>query len=257
MDVRRMIPCLIHQTWNSRQLPVNLDTWCASWRRLNPGAEYRFYDDGDCRSFVGQEFPSLLGLYDSLAWGIERSDLFRLLVVYRYGGLYADVDMECLRSFTQFFLMDGALFCVEARLTRSQQARLRYAYPYQIANCIFAAVPGHPLLGDWIAEIERRTGRSSSRSLAEVEERTGPRLLTRLLFQSSRRDVQILEQIYWMAPTLYPNLVPFNRYMFARHHFLGSWKDRKVPSLRRRWRERSLWPSPWPGSTFHPFAGPE
>jgi len=30
-------------------------------------------------------------------WPIERADLFRYLVLYEYGGVYADVDVEVTR----------------------------------------------------------------------------------------------------------------------------------------------------------------
>jgi hypothetical protein len=91
----------------------------------------------------------------------------------------------------------------------------------------------------------------------DVEDSTGPRLLTRLFYslpESERRKIKILAQIYWLAPTIYPNLWPVNIKMFARHHFLGTWKNqRRRPGWQRRWRERSLWPNPW-AARYHEFA---
>jgi mannosyltransferase OCH1-like enzyme len=237
-----MIPKIIHQTWKTNNLPPALKAYCHSWQRFNPGADYRFYDDTACRAFVRKEFPRFLPAYEAFPFAIQRADLFRALVVYRFGGLYADVDMECLRPLERFFQMKGALFCIETRLTPTRQRELGYRHPYQIANCIFAAEAGHPFLGDVIEKIAGLAGTKPISALAQVEDVTGPRLLTRLYFEHAGERPHILEQVFWMPPTLFPPIFPLNKNMLARHHFLGSWKERPIRrlSFRRRWAERSL-----------------
>jgi mannosyltransferase OCH1-like enzyme len=250
-----MIPAIIHQTWKTNQLPPALKAYCRSWRRFNPEADYRFYDDAGCRSFVQKEFPGFLTAYEAFHFAIQRADLFRALAVYRFGGLYADVDMECLRPMERFFQMNGALFCIETRLTSARQGELGYRHPYQIANCIFAAEAEHPFLWDVIEKIARLAGTKPISDPAQVEDATGPRLLTRLFFDCTGEQPHILEQVFWMPPTLFPAVFPLNKNMFARHHFLGSWKGRasRRLSFRRRWLERSLMPNPLPAGVFHTF----
>jgi mannosyltransferase OCH1-like enzyme len=250
-----MIPRIIHQTWRTNELPHPLRDYCRSWRRSNPEADYRFYDDSACRAFVQSEFPEFSGTYEALPFPIQRADFFRYLAVFRYGGLYADADMECLLPLDQFFQMEGALFCIETRLTRTRQRELGYLYPYQIANCIFAAEAGHPFLWELIETAAGIAAKGLINSPAQVEDATGPRLVTRRLFDFHKEQPHILEQIYWMPPTLYPRIFPLDQYMFTRHHFLGSWKTPPVERLgsRRLWIERSLMPNPFPASMFHHF----
>jgi mannosyltransferase OCH1-like enzyme len=246
------IPAILHQTWKSAQLPGDLERYRASWKALNPALDHRFYDDAACLQFVCAEFPQYVGLYRSLPFAIQRADLFRYLAVYRHGGIYADVDMECLRPIARFLACPGALFSVEAQLTARRQRELGYARPYQIANCMFAAPPRHPFLR---AIIERAAALCAQpiSSPAEVEDTTGPRMLTRLFYETQPANVFVLHQIFWLPSNHYPGVFPLNRNIYARHHFRGSWKDEalSLKSLRRRWIERDILPNPFPRGLFH------
>lgn len=252
------IPGIVHQTWRSTALPPQIARCCASWKRLNPQIEYRFYDDKACSDFVRSEFPAYANLYEAMPHAVERADFFRYLVVYRFGGLYADVDVECVRPLDRFFSLSGAVFSIEANVTRNRQCRLRYAHPYQIANCMFAAPPRHPFLLSVIQRIAQMAP-SSPHALAEVEDLTGPRMLTRLFYELRPADVGILHQVYWLPSLSYPDVFPLNKNVHARHHFWGSWKDATLASktLRQRWRDRDLPPNPFPSTLLRNLFGPE
>jgi inositol phosphorylceramide mannosyltransferase catalytic subunit len=248
---------MIHQTWKTSVLPVNLTKFQISWRKYNPGIEYHYYDDDDCLTVVRDEFPQYLDAYLSFPQAIQRADLFRYLIVYRYGGLYVDIDMECLRPFDRFFQLTGMMLSVETGVTGTRQTELGYRRPWQIANCIFAAEPGH-----WFMEqVIQETVRMSSTQVVsdiDVENTTGPRMLTRLFYSlppEERARISVLKPIFWMAPTCYPNWWPMNNNVYARHHFLGTWKRglRRSTSPRRRYIERSLLPYPWPRNPWHDF----
>ena len=239
-----MIPSILHQTWKTSPPPRE---YMATWQHFNPGLECRFYDDQDCHNFVVDEFPHLVELYDSFPLAIERVDLFRYLVVYRCGGWYADLDMECLRSMRELLQVRGAVFCIEAHLTPERQKELSYRHPYQIANCIFAAEAGHPFLQGLIkcvAAWEHSPALSDER---KVEDITGPRMLTRRLYQQASGRLQILPQICWLSPRWYPNIFPVNIHMYARHHFWGTWKAEPESrrTIRQRWIERDRLANPF------------
>ncbi len=249
-----MIPQILHQTWKTRALPERVQPYHASWPRLNPGLDVRFYDDADCRHFVATEFPHYLPVYEGFRFAIQRADFFRYLVVYRFGGLYADVDMECTRPMARFFATNGALFSIEARLSAERQAELQYLHPYQVANCIFAAEPLHPFLGLVIDEVVALAAARPDPVITDVENITGPRMLTRVFYRFAVPGVQVLKQIYWMAPYEYPVWLPLSWKSFARHHFWGSWKDARDPTpLRRRWIERFILPNPYPNGLYQSF----
>lgn len=247
-----MIPQQIHQTWRTRHLPARLMRYHTSWARHNPTWRIYLYDDQACLDFVRRHYPWLMPVYQGFAYNIQRADLFRYLIIYHYGGLYADIDMECLRPLDRLDPDSTAIFSVEALLMRQRQHELGYAKPFQVANCIFAAEPRHWFLALIIACILQRAHQPVTHD-AEIEELTGPRLVTRLYFAlppTLQQRLRLLPQICWMAPTSYPNLWPLNMNMFARHHFMGSWKTQATKSgnVYRRWIERSRLPHPWPSA---------
>lgn len=227
-----MIPLLVHQTWKSRILspdsstaslqPSDLEKYCSSWKKLNPNIEYRFYDDADCLAFVRAEFPELAALYEGLPLPILRADLFRYLVVYRCGGLYADVDEECLRPVERFFSLDKAVFTIEFGMQRARQRKFGFRRPYQIANYIFASEAGHPFLRAVIDKVVDLTGSQKTISREMVEDVTGPRMLTQVFYDRQWPNVSVLKRICWAPDPFYPKWHPD---IFACHHFLGSWKD--------------------------------
>ena len=63
----------------------------ASWRRLNPCWDYRFWTDEDLLAFMTREWPELLDLYLAYPRPIQRADLAKYCLLQRYGGVYADI----------------------------------------------------------------------------------------------------------------------------------------------------------------------
>ena len=91
------IPKIIHQTWKTQEIPPELVFCVESWKKLNPDWQYILWTDEEMDVFVKKYFPEIHGVYVSYPTNIFRADLFRLLVVYQMGGVYADLDMECLK----------------------------------------------------------------------------------------------------------------------------------------------------------------
>merc|ERR1712151_961305 len=69
--------------------------WSLSWKRCLPEWDYRLYDDDD-RALIAEKFPDLLQAYDGFPHPVNRADVVRLAYMAVYGGLYADVDLECV-----------------------------------------------------------------------------------------------------------------------------------------------------------------
>lgn len=93
------IPATIFQTWKSKtSLPENFKMWKTTFAEHNPSFEMVFWDDDDNREFIKAEFPWFYKVYMRYPGEIYRADVVRYFFLYRYGGIYADLDVECLRS---------------------------------------------------------------------------------------------------------------------------------------------------------------
>jgi mannosyltransferase OCH1-like enzyme len=95
-----MIPKRIFQTWKTREVTNSvLKGWQQSWKDLNPDYEYVIWDDEDNLKFVTEQFPDVLNVYNNYSKNICRVDAIRYMYLYIYGGIYADLDFQCLKSF--------------------------------------------------------------------------------------------------------------------------------------------------------------
>ncbi|KAL3864856.1 hypothetical protein ACJMK2_006506 [Sinanodonta woodiana] len=84
---KRNISLLIHQTWKHGALPAIVENWTKSWSINHPP-----------RCLIADRHKSLLRIFDEYSENIRRADALRYMVLYEFGGIYADIDFESLRS---------------------------------------------------------------------------------------------------------------------------------------------------------------
>ena len=97
------IPKLFHQSWKNSSLPENFEAWSQSCRTINSGWEHVLWTDDDNALMVEKYAPWFLETYNNLPEPIERADASRNLYMHIFGGVYADLDTECLRPVSYFF----------------------------------------------------------------------------------------------------------------------------------------------------------
>ena len=90
------IPKIIHQTWKNTYIPSHYVEWIRSWNKHNPDWQYMFWTDESARNFIAEKYPQILPAYDGYLENIRRADAMRYAILYEYGGVYADLDMESL-----------------------------------------------------------------------------------------------------------------------------------------------------------------
>ncbi|MEW5319555.1 MAG: hypothetical protein WDW38_010700 [Sanguina aurantia] len=106
-----------------------------SWKRHNPTWEYKLWTDEDNRALVATHYPEFLQAYDGFKHGIMRADFVRYLYMHHHGGLYADLDMECLKPMDTLM---STHMVVLARMGTND------SFSHSVPNAFMASVPGHP-----------------------------------------------------------------------------------------------------------------
>lgn len=89
------IPAIIHQTWKTTEIP---EKWVGARQAcmdLHPEYEFKLWTDESARELIEKEYPCLLETFDRYPYGIQRADAIRYVLLYLYGGLYIDLDIEC------------------------------------------------------------------------------------------------------------------------------------------------------------------
>lgn len=93
------IPKIMHQIWSEKQmaLPDYMITLSETWKTFHLDWDYEFWDDARITAFVYNEYPQYREAYLAFPFDIQRWDAVRYLILYTYGGLYADFDIEFLK----------------------------------------------------------------------------------------------------------------------------------------------------------------
>lgn len=211
------IPHRIHQIWLGSAVPAQYEKWCKSWKEKHPSWDYKLWTDADVEKLLSQD-SFFIGITERMYRNAtnygERSDILRLLLLYHFGGIYVDMDFECLRPFDDlhkhfdFFIglqpLDVAMV--------------------QLGSALIAAIPHHPFILFCIDELRR------SEESPYILSRTGPLFMTQSLIAFSPKFSS--KSIVFPATYFYPRAyhdpledrVKWTRpESYAVHHWSGSW----------------------------------
>ena len=64
---------------------------------MNPTCEYKLWNDTEITELAQSNSPDLLWPIWEGFTPVEKADVFRYLVLWAFGGYYADADVECAR----------------------------------------------------------------------------------------------------------------------------------------------------------------
>ncbi len=138
-DKRLRIPKIIHQIWLGSPVPEKYKYFMNSWKVKNPDWKYVLWTDKELHAFKMINKP----LFDkSTLWG-TKADLLRYEILERFGGVYVDVDFECVRS------MDELVY--------SHSFFAGIADFDYVNNAIIGAAPHHPLIKRVVRHLQTKT----------------------------------------------------------------------------------------------------
>ncbi|HEY6630921.1 MAG TPA: glycosyltransferase [Rhizobiaceae bacterium] len=166
-----MIPPILHQTWKDDRIPAQFEAWVESWKRHNPGWTRMFWNDRRLLEFVAEHYPAFLPIFCSYSNGVERADAGRYLLLHHFGGVYADLDCECVAPFAPIMDEDRVVLSLEPPSHFAGEASYRWL-PYLLFNGTMASPPGHPF---WLHLISYLPDVFRAKSAIDA---TGPAVLT-------------------------------------------------------------------------------
>lgn len=232
------IPRLIHQMWATADLPAFASD---SWKTLNPDWEWRLWTDADLLQLVRDHYPALEALYQSYPNVVQRADLGRYLVLDHCGGLYADLDTECL---TPLEVLAG-----ETRVVLSEEPveHLHHAQPLGLSrmyfNGIMAGPAGHPFWAHLIRTVQR-----CEHARSDVLKSTGPLVLSGAVLDFPQPAGLALNSCHLFTPltsagreTAGPEYGALAPLRLANHFWHGTWisprRSRPGRALKQAWRK--------------------
>lgn len=164
------IPRILHQSWRDGGFPKTLFNW--RWQQglldLNPGWKLMKWTDTSSRDLIAREYPWFLHTYDAYPSYIQRCDASRYFIVHHFGGVYADLDIECSKPFAPVLGHHRAVFSYKQGRNMSRG----------IVNALFATEARHPLWETVFTLLLNRSAVGATASThVDVIRSTGPGLL--------------------------------------------------------------------------------
>lgn len=143
------IPKIIHQTWKTKEIPQKIypQEWHESWKKLHPDWEYRLWTDEENNDFIKTHFSWFYPTYKGYDKEIKRVDAVRYFLLYKYGGLYVDLDFFCLKNV-------GPLF-EDYKIVLGQMGN-DFENHHSIPNAFMASTPKHPFWESVFLTLEER-----------------------------------------------------------------------------------------------------
>lgn len=95
-EVNNQIPKTIYLSYKTKNIP---DYIIPNWKKLYPEYEIKLYDNIDCLKFLKDEYgQEYVDIFNFIKDGPIKADFWRVCILYKYGGIYADIDIEPLVS---------------------------------------------------------------------------------------------------------------------------------------------------------------
>lgn len=167
------VPKTIHRIWLDDPMPKPFEEFGNDWKRLHPGWSVVDWRDSS-------ELPSLINpdVFDNAKdifpkdWKRFQADVLRLELLYMFGGVYADTDVQPLKNF-------GPWLSRPATLGLSPNT---YHGRSIVTQAIMISEPGNGFILDCIMGIPYAVKNYAGRPLAQV---VGPHHIQRTLDTSA------------------------------------------------------------------------
>ncbi len=209
---RPLIPKTIHYCWfGGGEMPDELKRYRESWKQYCP--DYQIVEWNE-KNYPIESHELTSQAYRHKKWSFV-SDVARLEILYKHGGIYLDTDVELIRALDDLLYQQGFVGIEKWGVINSG------------GGC--GAIPGHPIIGEILENrlqipFEREDGSLNVESSGYYESKP---LLNRGF--KPNNTVQLIDEM-----TVYPSdfFHPFD-YMskelcmtentYGIHHFTGSW----------------------------------
>ena len=133
------IPNIIHQVWlGSKQIPSYVET---NLKILNPEYKYIFYKDDECINFIKTYFNHVLETFNNIKLPQHKCDLFRYCLLYKYGGVYLDIDLEMKQSFNTIITNNNCADLIAAIGAHTSNTN----NVYEVCNGYIITIPNNPI----------------------------------------------------------------------------------------------------------------
>lgn len=176
-----MVPLAIFQTHKTQVYVDNklkIKNAQESWKKYDDFS-YHFYDDEACEQFMREELDrDVYTAYMKCPLVVMKADLWRYCIIYKYGGIYADMDTVAMRSPSEW-------------VSEKDNSQLIFTPENEVHFCqwVFAAPKGSLVLKDIIdLSVQKILNASTFDHDHFVHEFTGPGVFSSGIFEYIKKN---------------------------------------------------------------------
>ena len=196
-----LIPKIIHRIWvGNKQIPEEFVAYEQTWKKYHPDWEMKLWTEENMIPLQNQMD------YDAAKELAKKADIARYEILYQFGGVYIDCDVECLKNIEH--LLEG----IEAFAGAEDD--------YYITNAVMGCTVNNEIMKYIIENIPASIQKNNT---LEINYQTGPIFITELLKEVSKFTVfekDVFYPYHWTEK--YRKGEKFGK-AYAVHHWAASW----------------------------------
>jgi len=181
-----------------------------SWKKHNAIYEHHFWTDSAVRTLLRIYFPQHISdLYDQYPHDINRADMRKYILLYLVGGVYADLDTECIKQLDILNNYTGCVFSQEPELHKIFLYNKSKQSVY-ISSSFIACTAFHPLVRYVIDLLPKYASNAANLKWNDnILNSTGPTFLTEAVEQyikqqDTNQSTVFISPAEWFVPTFDP-----------------------------------------------------
>ncbi len=224
-----MIPKIIHACWLGKgEMPEEQKEYVRKFKELHPDFEVKLWTDEDFAPYL-DDSAFVKAALERKKYGFL-SDYFRFVVLYEFGGIYIDTDVELFKPLDEF--LNCKMF-------------MGFIFDSSVGTALIGTEARNPLMLEWLKILKEDFEKKGDFTVSN-DWITGYFLehFPDFLLNGKRQSLECGIEIYpkdW-----------FERYQvnkksgggYAEHHCFGSWNDDKHVPLYKRVLKKML-PRKW------------
>lgn len=222
------IPKIVHQIWLGGQVPEAYRSWMSTWANLH-GWTYKLWTDEEVKTLPMHNRD----LFNKTTNMGEKSDMLRLEILLKYGGVYVDTDLQCIRP--EFLEELHRKFDFYIGVEPLFHGIIQEYKLFKFCNAIIGAAPQHTLVKDLIIHLKANYLAYENQS---VFQKTGPNYITRIACQYELRGAHQQRNMYLPSSFFYPfsvcetkdyincpeKIIDLFPEAIGIHYWMGSWR---------------------------------
>ena len=215
-----MIPKIIHYCWfGGNPLPPLAEKCIASWKKFLPDYEIKEWNE---QNFDVNIIPYTAEAYQAKKYAFV-SDYARFWILYHYGGLYFDTDVEVIKPMGSIIAKGAFMGCEQdskpgIELTVAPGLGLAVESKHEIYKAILEEYDSFHFLNEdgsnndktvveYVTEILKRHGLKNMPGIQQIE------------------GVKIYPSEYFCPRDTVTKRLHITNNTYTIHHYMASWKD--------------------------------